>query len=53
MSLLKMENDPPIGADTLLPINRDMRFSIDLMSSSLEISDDLQLSRKLLASRSA
>jgi hypothetical protein len=48
-----MENVPPMGADTHLPIRRESRFSMDLMSSSLGISDDLQLSRKLLASISA
>ena len=48
-----MENEPPVGAETALPISSDMRFSMDFMSSSLETSDDLQLSRKLLASRSA
>ena len=53
MSLLKIENEPPMGADTHLPISKETRFSIDLINSSLEISDDLQLSRKLLASRRA
>ena len=48
-----MEKEPPVGADTLLPISRERRVSIDLMSSSLDISEVLQPSKKLLASSSA
>ena len=48
-----MENEPPVGAETHLPISKDILFSMDLMSSSFDMSLSLQLSRKLLASSSA
>lgn len=48
-----MENEAPVGAETVLPISREIRFSIEWMSSSLVISLVLHDSRKLLVSRSA
>lgn len=53
LSLLKMENDAPVGAETAFPIRRDSLFSMELMSSSLDSSFVLHASRKLLASSSA
>jgi hypothetical protein len=52
-SLLKTEKEAPVGAEMLLPISRERRFSIDLISSSLEMSLTFDVSRKLLASNSA
>jgi hypothetical protein len=50
---LKIEKEPPVGAETAFPINRDMRFSIEIRRSSLDIPLVLQLSKKLLVSKRA
>lgn len=51
--MLNMEKEPPVGAETALPIRREMRFSMDMMSSSFVISLPLQLFKKLLVSKRA
>lgn len=48
-----MAKDAPVGAETALPMSKEIRLSMDSISSSLDMSDVRQEWRKLLASSRA